>query len=128
MENISVFTMILQAFSQGGIWMWAILAVQIVSIAIIAERVIQLYVLRRPSQRKWVNQLELPIRSGNINQAINMTQSIHGNSPIRNVVHAGLKSAQSFGGKEDIRSRMDEMLLIENEKLDKRTGFLAMLW
>ena len=126
MENVSVFTMILNAFSQGGIWMWAILAIQIVSMAIIAERVIQLYLLRKPSQRKWGSQLEGPIRSGNFQQALSLTHGGRRN-PIGRVVSAGLKSAQSMSGKEDIRSRMDELLLVENEKLDKRTGFLAML-
>lgn len=127
MENVSVFTMIFQAFTNGGIWMWAIFGVQVVSIAIIAERVIQLYLLRKPSQRRVVRKLESPIRSGNFKQAASYATSKAGSNPVARVVRAGLQSASSMGGKEDIRSRMDEVLLVENEKLDKRTGFLAML-
>ena len=33
----------------------------------------------------------------------------------------------SFGGRGEIQGKMDEVLLNENAKLEKRTGFLAML-
>ncbi len=122
-----MFTLIYQAFSNGGIWMWAILAAQIVSIAIIAERVIQLYVLRKVSQRKIVNRLERPIRTGNLQQIMKINSIKDKVNPIYRVVKAGTQSAINLGGKDEVRARMDEMLLIENEKLDKRTGFLAML-
>ena len=127
MDNQSVFVMIFQAFTNGGIWMWAILAVQIVSFAIIAERIVQLFVLRKASQRKIVRAFEAPIRSGKLKKILDMSPLTEKINPIYQVVKAGAQSALSLGGKEEIRSRMDEMILVENEKLDKRTGFLAML-
>lgn len=127
MGKSGVFTGMYEAFSQGGIWMWAILVVQIVAIAIIAERVIQLYILRKNSQRSIVKRFENPIRTGNLKQITTIKTLNERFNPIYKVVKVGAHTADSMGGKEEIRAKMDEILLMENEKLDKRTGFLAML-
>lgn len=127
MGNTGVFAGIYEAFSQGGIWMWAILAVQVVAFAIIAERIIQLYLLRKTSQRKIVRKFENPIRTGNLKQITALKTMNEKFNPIYKVVKVGAQTADNMGGKEEIRAKMDEILLIENEKLDKRTGFLAML-
>lgn len=118
---------IAQAFEQGGIWMWLILAVQVVSIAIIAERFISLFVMRSPFQRRLANRLENDIKKGNLQKVINKARSFGSLSPLSRVAEAGAKAAVNMGGREEIQSKMDEVLLDENIKLEKRTGFLAML-
>lgn len=126
-ESLGTFAIISNAFSTGGIWMYAILAVQIVSIAIIIERVIALYVFRSENQRKLVDQFEANIKKGEISGVISQAERLSKSNAVANVVLIGARSAKNLGGRDEIQSKMDEVLLDENSKLDVRTGYLAML-
>ena len=125
--EIGIIADIGQAFEQGGIWMWAILVAQIVSFAIIAERVFHLYILRAPKERNLVRQFENPIKMGQMDKTIKMSASTQKLHPIFSVVKAGAQAASSFGGREEIQAKMDEVLIFENEKLNRRTGFLSVI-
>jgi len=114
-----------EAFSNGGIWMWFILGLQGVALAIIVERVIALYIKRKPHHRKTVKGFEVAIRSGNLQSVYDSSNG--SDSPIHKTVAAGTQAAMAFGGKDEIQGRMEEVLLEENEQLEKRTGFLAMI-
>lgn len=127
MESLGMFSGISNAFALGGIWMWAILAAQIVSIAIIVERVMALYVLRTDNQRTLVDTFEAGIKRGEIEAVIAQAERLSHRNPVAQVVLAGARSAKNMGGREEIQSKMDEVLLNENAKIDIRTGFLAML-
>ena len=122
-----MFTSILNAFSSGGIWMVAILAVQIVSLAIIIERAIVLYMFRKESQRKLVYTFESKIKRGELAKANKLADKYGIRNPIGYVMKAGTQAALDMGGREEIQARIDEVLLNENSKLEQRTGFLAML-
>lgn len=125
--NLGTVATIAQAFTSGGIWMWAILGVQIVSIAIIVERVIALYVLRKSNQSKAAERFEQDIRRGDMLSVISKAQRIAFTNPVAHVIQAGATAAKDMGGREEIQAKMDEVLLTENSKLERRTGFLAML-
>jgi len=114
------------AFQSGGMWMWAILFVQIASIVIIIERSFSLYVRRSADQKKLVSTFEKDIKKGQFETVISRAQSLGGHS-VAMAVKAGAQAALDMGGREEIQSKMDEILLNENAKLEKRTGFLAML-
>ena len=126
-NNSNMISDIAHAFSAGGIWMWAILAVQIVAIAIVVERVIALYVTRKMNQNRFARKFEDEIRRGNINNVIKKAQKYSMLNPLSHVILAGAESAKDFGGREEIQAKMDQVLLDENSKLERRTGFLAML-
>lgn len=126
-SNISTMGAIAEAFSTGGIWMWAILAVQVVSIAIIIERVMALYIMKRPNQTEFAERFERDIRQGDIQNVISNSQRSRLVNPLSYVIEAGAKAARDMGGREEIQAKMDEVLLTENSKLERRTGFLAML-
>ncbi len=123
---MGIFSGIATAFTQGGIWMWAILFVQIVSIAIIFERVMALFISRQIGQKKKSKSFEKSIKQGDLEAAIEIAESMK-KHPIAHVVYQGSQAALDFGGKEDIQARIDEVLLDNKSSLDKRTGFLAML-
>ncbi|MDB2426084.1 MotA/TolQ/ExbB proton channel family protein [bacterium] len=125
--SLEIFTVIAKAFSNGGIWMWAILAVQAVSIAIIIERVVSLFVLRSPHQKKLVDRLENNIKKGELNKVIQKSHSFGIKNPIAFVAKAGAEAAKDHGGADEIQARMDEVLINENNLLEKRTGYLSML-
>lgn len=122
-----MITAISQAFMHGGVWMYAILAVQIVSLAIIAERIFALYLSRETNQRELASLLEGDIKKGMIDSAQMKARTISPKASIGVVAAAGLQAAANLGGKEEIHARMDEMVNIENSKLEKRTPMLAMI-
>ena len=117
---------IANAFSQGGIWMMAIAAVHVVTIAIIAERLYALYVQRSVNQRRVGRNFEQDIQRGQLDRVVKKAQSVSKSQPIAAVVSAGTQAAREFGGRDEIQARMDEVLTVENSRLQKRTGFLAM--
>lgn len=114
------------AFMSGGVWMWFILAVQIVAMVICAERAIALYIKRKPTQKKNVMQFEKSIRQGDLKNVLSAT-SANRTQPINRTVAAGTEAAINLGGKDEIQGRMEEVILEETESIDKRTGFLSML-
>jgi biopolymer transport protein ExbB/TolQ len=124
---MGVSTGLMTAFREGGIWMGFIMAAQLVSLAIIAERVFALYVLRRPNQKKIVQMFEKDIKSGQLDRVINTARNLGPSNPVAVVASAGAQTAQDMGGKEEIQLKIDEVLLEEQSRLEKRTGFLAML-
>jgi biopolymer transport protein ExbB len=126
-SNVSTMATIAEAFATGGIWMWSIMVVQIASIAIMVERFIALYVVKKPNQVAYAEKFERDIRQGDIQAVVSNSQRSRMTNPLSYVVEAGAKAARDQGGREEIQAKMDEVLLSENGKLERRTGFLAML-
>lgn len=114
------------AFANGGIWMWLILGLLGVSAAMILERVSALYLKRKPVQRKKLEPFEAKIKSGDLAGVLKDSEELGTEEPIGRVVKAGVQAVMNMGGREEIQGRMDEVLLLETEMIDKRTGFLAM--
>ena len=113
------------AFSSGGMWMWFILGLQIVAIAIIIERYFALYIKRQPTQKAKVKDFETAIRKGELENVYQTCSSQQ--LPITRTVAAGTQAAMNMGGKDEIQGRMEEVLMEENEQVEKRTSFLAMI-
>ena len=107
--------------------MWAILAMQIVAVAIVVERIIALYIRRKIGELKYSQTFEAPIKRGQLKQASDLAMSEVDKHPLSRAVEAGVLAAMNLGGREEIKGKMDEVLLAENSKLDQRTAFLAML-
>jgi biopolymer transport protein ExbB len=123
----NIFTAITNAFAHGGIWMYAILTVHVVSLAIIAERVFFLYFRRTGGQKKLASAFEGDIKKGQIETAMSKAQNIGRSEPIGVVAQAGIQSAMNMGGKEEIHAKMAELISVENANLEKRTSILAMI-
>lgn len=124
MEIISKISL---AFSQGGVWMFVILGLQVVSIAIILERYITLYVKQKSSEVAFANGFEEIIRQGRLEEAKNKALAEINSHPIARAIVTGVEAAKNMGGKDEIQGKMDEVLIEENTRFEKRTGFLAML-
>lgn len=120
------FSKIAIAFEEGGFWMFAILSVQIVTLAIIAERSIYLYKRKKTNQMGLALGFEDNIRRGEIDAVISKAQGMS-HEPVARAIEAGAKAAKNLGGKEEIQAKMDEVLLSENAVIDRRIGFLSML-
>lgn len=121
-----MFEKIALAFHGGGFWMYPILMFQIITVAIIAERFFFLFTKRKINQKQFIQQFEDNIRRGELDQVIKKAQAEREANPVAAAVVAGAEAALNFGGKEEIQGKMDEVLLHENSKLDKRVSFLSM--
>lgn len=125
--NTSFFGSIVSFFATGGFWMLPIFVAQVVSLAIIAERIVRLYVQRKPSLRKQASLFEADIKKGNLERVVLQARSLEPNSALRHIVEAGANAAMNMGGREEIQAKMDEVLVREQSKLEARVEFLAML-
>lgn len=112
--------------SSDAIWMWTILAAQIVSVAIIVERSMALFGKRKINQKELSKAIAEDIRSGDLNKALRRSMQLSATEPLGVVASAGIQAAIDMGGKEEIQLKMDEILLEENSRVEKRIGFLAM--
>jgi len=118
---------IIMAFQKGGLWMWAILFFQIVSIVIILERVFFLYFNRKPNQIKYAETLSNKIRKGQLDDVIKQTTKDVHTQPLAGSVVVATQTALDCGGREEIQGKMDEALMGEISVLEQRTHFLVML-
>jgi biopolymer transport protein ExbB/TolQ len=124
---MEILSKIALAFSHGGFWMWPILALQVVSIAIVIERFYSLYSKRKLNQVATAAGFEESIRRGEIDTVINKAKTLAPQSAVARAVLAGATAAKYLGGKDEIQGKMDEVLIHENSLIDRRTGFLTML-
>ncbi|MFZ3229664.1 MAG: MotA/TolQ/ExbB proton channel family protein [Pseudobdellovibrio sp.] len=121
------FTKIALAFEHGGFWMWPILLIQLSSVAIVIERGYALFMRRKLTQATLALGFEESIRRGEMDAVVQKAQSLMATNPVARAIAAGALAARNMGGKEEIQSKMDEVLIEENSYLDRRTGFLSML-
>ncbi len=124
---MDLFSKIAFAFDKGGIWMWPILAIQVVSLSIVIERTYALFFKRKTNQLEFAAQFEDSIRRGAMDGVVTKAQAVRETQPLARAIAAGATAAMNFGGKEEIQGKMDEVLIAENASLDKRVGFLSML-
>ena len=118
---------IILAFQKGGLWMWAILFFQIVSLVIIIERALFLFLKRKPDQKDYAETFSRQIRKGELDSVIRKIDKDTHKQPLALAVQAATQTALDCGGREEIQGKMDEALMGEMSVLEQRTHFLVML-
>jgi biopolymer transport protein ExbB len=109
-------------FRQGGPGMWPILALMFITIYISIERWMVLG-KAKVDVDKLMSLLKSQIVSGNIRGAISTCEATP--APLTRIIAAGLRRV---GGPEnEVQQAMDEEALRELPKVERRTGYLAML-
>jgi biopolymer transport protein ExbB len=119
---MTVLKMLADAFHEGGWGMWPILFLLMITMSILIERAV---FLRRAviDKEKLVALLRSQIAAGNIQGAIKVCS---GNpTPMTRIIQAGLTKFNRPDA--EVQAAMDEAALREIPKLEKRTGYLAML-
>lgn len=111
---------------EGGFWMWPILIVQIFSMALIIERLMALYSRRAPNARKKVRLFEDEIKKGQLDRVIARAEK-SGNDPVNLLVRTGAQAVLASSGKEEIQLKIEELVMEETSRVEKRLGYLAML-
>src|SRR5688572_8788851 len=113
---------IMEHFQEGGWGMWPILALLALTVWITLDR--WFYISKsKVDVEKLMSLLKSQIVSGNIQGALNTCQASP--SPVTRIIAAGLRRAG--GSEHDVQQGMDEDALKELPKIEKRTGYLAML-
>jgi biopolymer transport protein ExbB/TolQ len=110
-------------FHEGGWGMYPIAIVAMFVIAIGVERISYLCFKSRINKDNFVNSMHKYLYQGNLQRAITYCSS--NRAPLANIVKAGLLRVD--GTEEEIKSAMETVSLQELPRIEKRTGYLAML-
>ena len=113
---------LMEAFKEGGWGMYPILILCCIIIYLTIERSMYLAKCKIDTD-KLMSLLKSQIVSGNIRGAITTCQATP--APLTKIIAAGLSKAGS--SEHEIQQAMDEEALRELPKVEKRTGYLAML-
>jgi biopolymer transport protein ExbB/TolQ len=119
---MSALKLIADAFHEGGWPMWPILALMMVSWGIVIERIIYLK-KAGIDKEKLLALLKSQIMAGNVQGAVKVCS---GNpTPMTRIIQAGLTKFNRSDA--EVQAAMDEAALRELPRIEKRTGYLAML-
>ncbi len=110
------------AFRDGGIWMYIILAVSIISIGITIERFIYLFFKYSVNAEPFMAQIQKLVMANNIDRAIKLCNAAP-NAALPRIVKAGLTRANK--GETEIQNAVEEASLEVVPLLQKRTGSLS---
>jgi len=117
------FYSIINFFSTGGVFMYPILIVFAIGIAIASERYITLALVTKKNQVVW-DQVQPVLADGNFEKAREMTSD--DKSTISQVLHMGLSLQGAVRRREDIEIAMEESMMEIVPRLEKRTPYVAL--
>jgi biopolymer transport protein ExbB/TolQ len=118
------FTALVKHFEDGGLMMYPIAFALVFAVVIIADRVIVLYFKAWTAKEAFLKGLREHIYRGDLDRAISYCAS-QKKTPLVSVIKSGLINVPK--GEADVQAAMDEATLRESPRLEKRTGYLAML-
>jgi biopolymer transport protein ExbB len=117
------FYSIISFFSTGGVFMYPILIVFAVGLAISIERYITLTIVTKKNQVVW-EQVQPVLADGDFEQAHKMTSNDQ--STISQVLNMGLSLQGAVRRREDIEIAMEESMMEIVPRLEKRTPYVAL--
>lgn len=119
-----MYASVVSFFQEGGAFMYPIMLVLAIGLAISIERYIYLSKARRANSRQ-LNQLLPLLQNGDFKQAY----SLAGKSTytVSRMLSQGLARFNSANNRDDIEAAMEESMLEAIPRLERRTHYLAML-
>ena len=119
---MDMYVNIVGFFRQGGIFMYPIVAVLAVGVAIALERYLYLTFSKRNNHKLW-NQLQPLLKKGDYKSAYDITaRSKHA---ISQVMSYGLTRMSTAKRRDDIELAIEEGMMEIIPRLEKRTHYLA---
>ncbi|MFO7286855.1 MAG: MotA/TolQ/ExbB proton channel family protein [Gammaproteobacteria bacterium] len=119
---VDVYTAVVKFFDDGGVFMYPIVVVFGLGVAIAIERWI--YLTRTTASNKAVWNKVMPyLRTGNIAGALQVTSK--SKAAIAQIMTYGLNRVRSARRREDVEQAMEESLMEIMPRLEKRTHYLA---
>ncbi len=120
---MSFFYSIVAFFSTGGVFMYPILIVFAIGVAIAIERYVTLTMVTRKNQVLW-DQVQPVLAEGDFTKAREMTSQDE--STISQVLNMGLSLEGTVRRREDIEIAMEESMMEIVPRLEKRTPYVAL--
>jgi biopolymer transport protein ExbB len=120
---MNVMYSIVGFFSTGGIFMYPILLVFAIGVAIAIERYITLTLVTNENQSVW-SKIQPLLMDGDFEQARQMTDEDE--STISKVLSMGLARQGAVRRREDIEIAMEESMMEIIPQLEKRTPYVAL--
>jgi biopolymer transport protein ExbB len=119
-----LFGSLAKAYHDGGLGMHPILVSMVFVIGVLIDRIRVLYFAANIDKDAFLRGLKKHIYSGDLDKAISYTAS-QKKTPLTSVIKAGLINVPK--GEQDVQAAMDEATLRESPRIERRTGYLAML-
>ena len=120
---MNVFYSIVNFFATGGLFMYPILLVFAIGLAIAIERYVTLTLITNKNASVW-NQIQPLLLNGEFDQAREMTDKDE--STISRVLSMGLARQGAVRRREDIEIAMEESMMEIIPQLEKRTPYVAL--
>ncbi len=109
-------------FQAGGVFMFPILAVAVVGLAITIERVLYIRRAGAENRKLWTEIMPL-VNRGDLAGAESTASSSE--SPVGRIFSNGIARSRSTSNRQDVEMAMDESLMEVSPLLEKRTHYLA---
>ncbi len=121
-EEKGFFMVVVEFFQEGGAFMYPILIVMAIGLAIAIERFIYLELVKRKNQSVWKKLLPM-LNKGDFRQALNMASN--SNAALGRILAYGLSKFSQARRHDDLEMAMEEGLMEIMPRLEKRTQYLA---
>jgi len=115
-------TAIVHFFQEGGMFMYPIMVVLALGVAISLERYLYLTGSKITNTRMWDKLMPL-VKNGDFQQALNITS--RSKTDISKVLTYGLSRVKGARNRQDIEAAMEEGLMEIMPRLEKRTHYIA---
>ncbi len=119
---MEIYSTFVQFFQSGGVFMYPIVVVLALGVAIAIERYIYLTAARATNQRVWKQVMPL-LMDGKYGQAVAVTEK--SKSALSRILRYGLDRADAKTRRDDVEVAMEEGLMETVPRLEKRTHYLA---
>lgn len=119
---MNLFATIAQFFQAGGPFLYPILLVAVVGIAIAIERVAYLIRARAENRRLWAELIPL-VNRGDLASAEGVAMA--SNSPIGRIFGHGIARSRISTKRDEVEMSMEESLMEVTPLLERRTHYLA---
>ena len=119
---MEVYSTIVNFFQEGGVFMYPIVIVFALGLAIALERWLYLTMTTVKNKALW-NKITPHLKTGNFSAAAQMASS--SKAAIGMIMSYGLNRVRSARRREDIEKAMEESLMEVLPRLEKRTHYLA---
>ena len=119
-----MFGALAKHYQEGGFMMHPILVALVFVLGLAIDRVITLYFRANLDKEAFLQGLKKHIYAGDLDKAISFTSG-QKKTPLTAVIKSGLINVPK--GEADVQAAMDEATLRESPKLERRTGYLAMI-
>jgi len=120
---MDIYSTFVQFFQSGGVFMYPIVVVLALGVAIAVERYVYLTAARATNQRIWKKVMPL-LMEGKYGQAIAVTEK--SKSALSRILRYGLdRTGSKAVHRDDVEVAMEEGLMETVPRLEKRTHYLA---